>query len=88
MAVLEAALPRRQIGLIAFNDRACRSAAELRSVIVKARAVAIENEKHERAAAAFQQRLLAELDCDWAVSTPARGEAPAEIYMPAQQLAA
>ena len=88
MAVLEAALPRRQIGLIAFNDRACRSAAELRSVIVKARAVAIENEKHERAAAAFKKRLLAELDRDWAISTRARDEALGEIYMPAPELAA
>src|SRR5260370_32975292 len=59
MSLLEAALPRRQIGLIAFNDRLCRSAAELRSVILKARAMALENAKHERAAAAFKDRLLA-----------------------------
>jgi hypothetical protein len=51
MSLLEAALPRRQIGLIAFNDRLRRSAAELRSVILRARAVALENAKHERAAA-------------------------------------
>ena len=67
MSLLEAALPRRQIGLIAFNDRLCRSAAELRSVILKARAVALENAKHERAAAAFKDRLLAELDRDRAL---------------------
>src|SRR5262252_2329541 len=88
MSLLEAALPRRQIGLIAFNDRLCRSAAELRSVILKARAVALENAKHERAAAAFKCQLLAELDRDRAVRKAARDEAPAEMYMPARRLAA
>ena len=41
-------LPQRQIGLIAFNDRFCRSAAELCSVILKPRATALENAKNER----------------------------------------
>src|ERR1700730_13434236 len=36
--------------------------AELRSVILKARAVALENAEHHRAAEAFNQRLLAELN--------------------------
>jgi|SRR5215470_8731877 hypothetical protein len=88
MSLLEAALPRRQIGLIAFNDRLCRSAAELRSAILRARAVALENVKHEQAAAAFKNRLLAELDRDRALRRVARDEAPAEMYMPAQRLAA
>jgi len=88
LSLLEAALPGRQIGLIAFNDRLCRSAAELRSVILKARAVALENAKHERAAAAFKCQLLAELDRDRAVRKAARDEAPAEMYMPARRLAA
>ena len=88
LCLLEAALPRRQIDLIAFNDRLCRSAAELRSVILKARAVALENAKHERAATAFKNRLLAELDRDRAVRRAARDEAPAQMYMPAQRLAA
>ena len=35
MSLLEAALPQRQIGLIGFNDRRCRSPAELRSVILR-----------------------------------------------------
>jgi hypothetical protein len=88
ISLLEAALPRRQIGLIAFNDRLCRSAAELRSIILKAQALALENAKHERAAAAFKNQLLAELDRDRAVRRGAREETPAEIYMPAQRLAA
>jgi hypothetical protein len=67
MSLLEAALPRRQMELIAFNDRLCRSAAELRSIILKARAIALENAKHERAAAAFKSRLVAGLDRDRAV---------------------
>ena len=73
MSLLEAALPQRQIGLIGFNDRRCRSAAELRSVILKARAVALENAEHHRAAEAFKQRLLAELDRDRAVRRAAAG---------------
>jgi hypothetical protein len=88
MSLLEAALPRRQIGLIAFNDRVCGSAAELRSVIRKARAIALENTKHERAAAAFKNRLLAELDRDRALRRGARDEVPVEMSIPALQLAA
>ena len=88
MALLEAALPRPQIGLIAFNDRLCRSAAELRSIILKAWAMALENAKHELAAAAFKNRLLAELDRDLTVRRTAGAEAPAEMYMPAHRLAA
>jgi hypothetical protein len=88
MSLLEAALPQRQIGLIGFNDRRCRSAAELRSVILKARAVAVENAEHDRAAEAFKQRLLAELDRDRAVRRAAGCRAPAEKSMPAQRLAA
>ena len=79
ISLLEAALPRRQIGLIAFNDRLCHSAAELRSVILKARAVALENAKHERAAAAFKNRLLAELARDRAVRRAAREKAPCSL---------
>jgi hypothetical protein len=76
MALLEAALPRRQIGLIAFNDRLCRSAAELRSVILEARAMALQNVKHEQAAAAFKNRLLAELNRDRAVAQGCQGGGP------------
>jgi hypothetical protein len=88
MSLLEAALPRRQIGLIAFNDRLCRGAVELRSVILKARAIALENAEDEQAAAAFKNRLLAELDRDRAVRGGARGEDPAPACMTAQRLAA
>jgi len=73
MSLLEAALPRRQIGLIAFNDRLCRSGAELRSVMLKARAMALENAEHERAAPAFKHWLLAELERDRALRRSCQG---------------
>jgi hypothetical protein len=88
MSLLEAALPQRQIGLIAFNDRLSRNAAELRSVILKARAIALKDAKHERAAAAFKEQLLAELDRDRALRRGAGDKARVEMSMPARQLAA
>ena len=88
MSLREAALPRRQIGLIAFNDRLCRNAAELRSVILKARAMAFENAKHERAAAAFKDRPPAELDRDRALRRAAGEKAPVDRSIAALQLAA
>jgi hypothetical protein len=76
-------LPKSQSGLIGFNDRFCRSAVELRSVILKARAIAFEEAEHERAAPAFKRRLLAELGRDRA----GRGDkAPAEMPMPGSGL--
>jgi hypothetical protein len=87
ISLLEAALPRRQIGLIAFTDRFCRNAAELRSVILKARAAALENAEHERAAQAFKHRLLAEVDRDRAVRRAPGREVPEEMSVAAQRLA-
>jgi hypothetical protein len=81
MSLLEAALPWRQMGLIAFNDRLCHSVAELRSIILKAQALALENAKHEQAAAAFKNRLLAERDRDRALRGAARDEAE-ELSVP------
>jgi hypothetical protein len=71
MSLLEAALPQRQLGLIHFNDHHCGSAAELRSVIVKARALALESEQHERAAAALRHGLLVEVERERAAPTAA-----------------
>jgi hypothetical protein len=71
MSLLEAALPQRQLGLILFNDYHCGSVAELRSVILKARALALENAEHERAAESLKRRLLAEIEREQA----ARGAA-------------
>ena len=60
---LEEAIPR-ECGrrLVYFNDHRCRSIAELRSVIVKARALALQEPERERAAAAVERWLLAEVE--------------------------
>ena len=57
------------MGLVAFNDR-CRGIAELRAVIHKARAGALENAEHERAAAALKSRLLAQVEHERAAARP------------------
>jgi hypothetical protein len=52
--------PHRRGGLVYFNDR-CRNFAELRSVIVEARTLALGETDRQRAAAAVERWLLAEL---------------------------
>jgi hypothetical protein len=53
--------PYRRGGLVYFNDR-CRSFAELRSVIVDARALALGEAERERGAAAVERWLRAEVE--------------------------
>ena len=62
LSLVLAAFPGRQMGLPFFNDHRCGSVAELRSVIEKAHAFALENAEHECAAAMLKRRLLAELE--------------------------
>ena len=62
ISLLQAALPQRQMGLVTFNDDHCRTIDELRAVIRKALTFALEITEHERAAAAFQRRFMAELE--------------------------
>lgn len=62
MSALDEALPERRAGLILFNDLYCRSIGELRAVILKARALAIQNDEHERTAEALKRWLLAEIE--------------------------
>ena len=59
---LQLALPSRQSGLINFNDRLCGNVADLRSVIVRARALALEDAEGALAAAAMERKLLAEVE--------------------------
>jgi hypothetical protein len=59
---LQEAMPRRSFGLVYFNDRRCRSFAELRSVIIRARALALGEEARERAAVVVERWLFAALD--------------------------
>jgi hypothetical protein len=53
---------RGQLPLVHFNDRRCRSVAELRSVILKARYLAYDDAERERSAAAAKTWLLAEIE--------------------------
>ena len=58
IALLQDAMPRPGLPLVHFNDTRCGSAAELRSVILKARRLADDDEERERAAAAVKAWLL------------------------------
>lgn len=53
--------PHRRGGLVYFNDH-CRSFAELRSVIVEARTLAVSDIEIQRAAAAVERWLLTEVE--------------------------
>jgi hypothetical protein len=50
IALLQDAMPRPGLPLVHFNDTRCGSAAELRSVILKARRLADDDAERERAA--------------------------------------
>ena len=58
IALLQDAMPRPSLPLVHFNDKRCGSAAELRSVILKARRLAHDDAERERAAAAVRAWLL------------------------------
>ena len=60
-------LPHRRGGLVYFNDR-CRTFAELRSVIVEARSLALRDSETVRATAAVERWLLAELEREAAMA--------------------
>src|SRR5215469_15000207 len=69
---LQQALPSRQSGFVNFNDRLCANVAELRSVIMKARALVLEDTQAALAAAAMERKLLAEVECYRAAKAPIR----------------
>ena len=58
IALLQDAMPRPGLPLVHFNDTSCGSAAELRSVILKARRLAHDDGQRERGAAAAKAWLL------------------------------
>jgi hypothetical protein len=62
IALLHDAMPRPGLPLVHFNDSRCGSAAELRSIIVKARRLADDHAEQERAAAAVKTWLLAQIE--------------------------
>ena len=54
-------MPRPGLPLVHFNDRCCGSAAELRSIILKARRLVDDHAEQDRAAAAAKTWLLAQI---------------------------
>src|SRR5262249_35010324 len=62
IALLPDAMPRPGLPLVHFNDSRCGSAAELRSVILKARRLAHDDTERERAAATVKTWLLAQIE--------------------------
>src|SRR4051812_4790612 len=62
IALLQDAMPRPGLPLVHFNDACCGSVAELRSIILKARRLADDHAKQERAAAAVKTWLLARIE--------------------------
>src|SRR6516225_5617988 len=58
IALLQDAMPRPGLPLVHFNDTRCGSAAELRSIILKARRLAHDDAERDRAAAAAKAWLL------------------------------
>jgi hypothetical protein len=79
---LREAMPRRTFGLVYFNDRRCRGFAELRSVVINARALALGEVERERAAAAVERWLLAALDEERRARTAAGDERSTFILGP------
>jgi hypothetical protein len=61
IALLQDAMPRPGLPLVHFNDICCSSAAELRSIIHKARRLVDDQAEQERAAAAAKTWLLAQI---------------------------
>jgi len=76
IALLQDAMPRPGLPLVHFNDTRCGSAAELRSVILKARRLAHDDAEQERAAAAVKTWLLAQIEKKRAASAADIGDEP------------
>jgi hypothetical protein len=62
IALLQDAMPRPGLPLVHFNDASCGSISELRSIILKARLLADDVAERERAAAAAENWLLAQIE--------------------------
>jgi hypothetical protein len=57
-----------------FNDRQCRSVAELCAVIVKARAFGFDDAQRAHTAAELERRLLAQLERHRSMPVPTSGD--------------
>lgn len=78
---LKEAMPGRQLGLIYFNDHRCRSFANLRSVILEARVLALRVPEIEQAARVAERWLSAEIKLERAMSAAAGAMRPTYIPM-------
>jgi hypothetical protein len=83
-------MPHRRFALVYFNDHRCRSFAELRSIIVNARALALREAERERATAAVERWLLAELEMHRAARAKAGDNSVKLSYVraPSERIAA
>src|SRR6516225_3869512 len=88
IALLQDAMPRPGLPLVHFNDACCASAAELRSIILKARRLAHDHAEQERAAAAVKTWLLARVEKKRAALPTAIGETAPDEPFPPRRLAA
>ena len=74
IALLQHAMPRLGLPIVHFNDTHCGSAAELRSVILKARRLAHDDAERERAAATVKTWLFAQVEKKRAATAADIGE--------------
>ena len=88
IALLQDAMPRPGLPLVYFNDDRCGSAAELRSMILKARRLADDHAERERAAVAAKAWLLAQIAQKRAATAAATVETEQDTSLPPERLAA
>src|SRR6516225_5336990 len=88
IALLQDAMPRPGLPLVHFNDSRCGSAAELRSVILKARRLADNHAEQERAAAAVKSWLLSQIEKKRPVPAAATADTARDVSFAPKRLAA
>ena len=88
ITLLQDAMPRPGLPLVHFNDNRCGSAAELRSVILKACRLADDHAERERAAVAAKTWLLAQIGKRRAATAVAKVEPEQDAPLPTERLAA
>lgn len=88
IALLQDAMPRPGLPLVYFNDDRCGSAAELRSVILKARRLAYDHAEREQAAVAAKTWLLAQIGKKRAATAAAKVEPEQDAPLSPERLAA
>ena len=81
-------MPRPGLPLVHFNDDRCGNAAELRSVILKARRLADDHAERERVAVAAKTWLLAQIGKRRAATAVAKVEPEQDTPLPTERLAA